>query len=170
MPKLFTIGYEGSDIDCFVATLKQARIKVLADVRAVACSRKKGFSKRGLHARLAKEGIEYIHFVDLGDPKPGRAAAKAGRHAEFIRIYRKHFSRSPARRALLELQQVAQAQPTCLLCFERDSTTCHRSIVANELSDVDFIVVNLRAEPSVHNAEHASSRPCRNHREGTAST
>ena len=31
MPKLFTIGYEGPDIDRIVAELKEARIKVLAD-------------------------------------------------------------------------------------------------------------------------------------------
>ena len=46
MTTVFTIGYEGTDIDRIVATLQAVGVKVLADVRAVAVSRKKGFSKR----------------------------------------------------------------------------------------------------------------------------
>src|SRR5690606_1075350 len=78
MSVVYTIGYEGTDINRFVATLKAAAVKRVADVRAVALSRKKGFSKKSLSARLEAEGIEYLHFIDLGDPKPGREAAKAG--------------------------------------------------------------------------------------------
>ncbi len=169
MPKLYTIGYEGSDIDRFVATLKEAGVEVLADVRAVACSRKRGFSKSGLRNRLAEEGIAYVHFVELGDPKPGRLAARAGRHGEFLRIYRRHFSRCAAQQALLELRKVAQSQSTCLLCFERDSAACHRSIVADELAGTHLTVVNLCTEPSVRNGGHIASRPRRNHSEGATS-
>ena len=78
MPLIYTIGYEGTDIERFVATLKIVGIKHLADVRAVAVSRKKGFSKSALSARLDAEGIQYFHFIELGDPKPGRDAARAG--------------------------------------------------------------------------------------------
>lgn len=70
MSVVFTVGYEGTDIDRFVRTLKAAGVQQLADVRAVAVSRKPGFSKKKLAARLAEEGIEYLHFVALGDPKP----------------------------------------------------------------------------------------------------
>jgi uncharacterized protein (DUF488 family) len=48
---VYTIGYEGTDIDGFVATLKAVGVKTLADVRAIALSRKKGFSKMSLPAR-----------------------------------------------------------------------------------------------------------------------
>ena len=79
MSVLFTVGYEGTDIERFVKTLKAVGIRRLADVRAVAVSRKPGFSKRRLSDRLADEVIEYIHFVELGDPKPGRDAARSGK-------------------------------------------------------------------------------------------
>jgi hypothetical protein len=49
-------------------------------------SRKKGFSKTALRERLEAEGIAYFHFVELGDPKPGRDAARAGRFAEFKKV------------------------------------------------------------------------------------
>ena len=90
MPRLFTIGYEGTDIDRFVETLKIVGVEVVADVRAVALSRKKGFSKSALSARLMADGMEYLHFVELGDPKPGRDAARAGLYDEFRKIYRRH--------------------------------------------------------------------------------
>ena len=51
MNMVFTIGYEGTDIERFIATLKIVDVKVLADVRAVALSRKKGFSKNALRTR-----------------------------------------------------------------------------------------------------------------------
>jgi uncharacterized protein (DUF488 family) len=47
MTTLYTIGYEGTDIDRFVATLKAVGVQLLADVRALPLSRKRGFSKNG---------------------------------------------------------------------------------------------------------------------------
>jgi uncharacterized protein (DUF488 family) len=61
---VFTIGYEGTTVSTFVAKLQAARIKVLADVRAL--SRKKGFSKNSLRAFLQEQGIRYLHFGELG--------------------------------------------------------------------------------------------------------
>ena len=88
MTSLYTLGYEGADIQLFIRTLLNAGVKVVADVRAVPLSRKKGFSKRGLSAQLASAGIEYVHFVDLGNPREGRDAAKAGNTNKFHRLKR----------------------------------------------------------------------------------
>jgi uncharacterized protein (DUF488 family) len=130
---VYTIGYEGTDIDRFIATLGAVGVTVLADVRALAQSRKKGFSKSSLQARLAAEGIAYRHFVELGDPKPGREAARAGRYEEFRQIYTNHLSQPQAQATLQRLLIDVLAEPTCLMCFERDPNVCHRSIVANRL-------------------------------------
>lgn len=168
MAKLYTIGYEGTDIDHFIATLKEAGVKTVADVRAVACSRKKGFSKKGLGERLAENGIGYVHLVDLGDPKPGRVAARAGRYDEFLQIYRKHLSSDAAQQALLDLVKVARSRPTCLLCFECDAADCHRSIVADRLARFKFTIAHLRAEIAVCNVEHSERRPRRHLGESAA--
>ncbi len=45
---IYTIGYEQTEIGSFIGTLKEVGIELLADVRAVALSRKKGFSKTAL--------------------------------------------------------------------------------------------------------------------------
>ena len=44
--KLFTIGYEKAKPAAVMAELKRAKVKLLVDTRAVAASRKPGFSKR----------------------------------------------------------------------------------------------------------------------------
>jgi uncharacterized protein (DUF488 family) len=133
MTTVFTIGYEGATIDSFIDTLKAVGIKTVADVRAVALSRKKGFSKSALRARLEAEGIEYLHFIALGDPKPGREAARSGRTADFKKIYDEHLGSSDAQSAIASLAKVCAKKATCLLCFERDPQTCHRTIVAEKM-------------------------------------
>lgn len=160
MSVLFSVGYEGTDIDRFVRTLKAAGVERLADVRAVAVSRKTGFSKTKLAARLAEEGIEYCHFIALGDPKPGREAARAGDFELFRSIYGAHIVTESARSALQELVQFAQSAPTCLLCFERDPKTCHRTIVAREVTDeTGFKVFNLFADDPDRYVRNASKLP-----------
>jgi uncharacterized protein (DUF488 family) len=133
MTTLYTIGYEGTDIDRFVATLKAAGVQLLADVRALPLSRKKGFSKNKLRDRIDLEGMHYIHLGALGDPKPGRDAARAGRFAQFRKIYRRHLAQADAQSSLRELAELVKEQTTCLMCFERDPTDCHRLIVASAL-------------------------------------
>jgi uncharacterized protein (DUF488 family) len=133
MTTLYTIGYEGTDIDRFVATLKAVGVHLLADVRALPLSRKKGFSKNGLRVRIAQEGMEYVHFGALGDPKEGRDAARAGRFDQFRRIYNKHLAQTEPQEKLRELGALVEERPTCLMCFERDPTECHRLIVASQL-------------------------------------
>ena len=165
---LYTIGYEGTDIDRFVATLKAVGVTVLADVRAVALSRKKGFSKTALRERVNADGIAYVHFVGLGDPKVGRVAARAGKQDEFRRLYSKHLNTAEARVALQALNKTAQEETVCLLCFERDPATCHRKMIADRLKARGLAVFDLFGdEPSQH-VRHANKLPRSRARQGDA--
>ena len=168
MMTVYTIGYEGTDIEKFVQTLKVVGIKVLADVRAVALSRKKGFSKTALKARLEREGIAYLHFIDLGDPKPGREAARDGRYDEFRRIYATHLSGGAARTALVALRETVKVAPSCLLCFERDPKECHRSIIAERLKLAGADVFDLFGDSPARYADHAAKLPRYHSRQGAA--
>ena len=165
---VYTMGYEGTDIDRFVATLKAVGVKTLADVRAVAISRKKGFSKTALQARLSDEDIEYAHFVELGDPKPGRDAARAGRLDTFRKIYARHLARNECEVALKLLADLVSAQPTCLLCFERDPAACHRSMVANRLTVVGAKVIHLCADDPDRYVLHAAKLHDHHPRQGAS--
>ncbi|WP_264759504.1 DUF488 domain-containing protein [Thermohalobaculum sediminis] len=76
MPQLMTIGYEGATQAEVIEKLRAARVEVLVDVRAVASSRRAGFSKSILAASLAEAGIDYVHLRALGTPQ-GRARGRA---------------------------------------------------------------------------------------------
>jgi uncharacterized protein (DUF488 family) len=143
-PQVFTIGYEGADVDRFLTTLKDANVATLADVRAVALSRKRGFSKSALRDALASQDIGYRHFIKLGTPKEGRQAARAGDGELMRRIYcNEVLAAEPAQAAFQELEDLAQAQPVCLLCFERDPANCHRRVLAQRLTERGFEAVDL---------------------------
>jgi uncharacterized protein (DUF488 family) len=136
MRTLHTIGYEGSSIDDFLATIHSVGIDLIIDVRDVPISRKKGFSKRKLADHLESMGIEYMHLKGLGDPKAGRLAARAGRYDEFRRVFGSHMKTDVAREHLNFAVEAAQDRIACLLCFERDHTNCHRCIVATEMASL----------------------------------
>ena len=72
MPPLFTIGYEKTAPDAVLSELKRAKVDLLIDTRAVAASRRPGFSKRALSAALDEAGIAYVHLQKLGTPADGR--------------------------------------------------------------------------------------------------
>jgi uncharacterized protein (DUF488 family) len=143
MKTIFTIGYEGTDIDRFVQTLIAVGIDAVADVRAVPLSRKKGFSKNILRERLAEVGIQYLPMQALGDPKPGREAAKAGDFDRFRDIYSAHIDQPEVMAKVAELAEDAQDINMCLLCFERDPKTCHRLIVAERMEPFGYTMMHL---------------------------
>src|SRR3954451_20452118 len=134
MPDLLTIGYEGCTIDGVVAALQQAGTQLLIDVRAVPQSRKPGFSKRQLAAALDLAGISYIHLQALGTPKPGRDAVRAGHPERMVPIFRQHMTGDRPQAELHQARELAAARTACLLCFERDHRTCHRTLVAEMIS------------------------------------
>jgi uncharacterized protein (DUF488 family) len=132
--QLFTIGYEGANLNDFLETLIGCGITQLIDVREVPISRKAGFSKNALREALEASGIRYLHIKALGDPKPGRDAARRGDYTTFRRIYLKHLERLEAQEALVFAEKRVATRTSCLLCFERDNANCHRSIIADRLA------------------------------------
>ncbi len=130
MPTLTTIGYEGTTIDTVLTTLRDANVGLLVDVRAVPQSRKPGFSKRQLAAALDEAGIAYVHLQGLGTPKPGRDAVRAGHPERMEVIFREHMTSDRAQADLVQAKTLVRDRTACLLCFERDHTTCHRRLVA----------------------------------------
>lgn len=133
---LFTIGYEQATSRAVIEELVRVGVKLLVDVRAIAASRRPGFSKRQLAAALDDAGIAYLHLQKLGTPKEGRAAARAGRCEEMFRIYETHLRNPQAREAMDELSTLARERaPICLLCFERGPACCHRKRIAEIVSE-----------------------------------
>ena len=131
---IFTAGYEGLVQDQLLERLTAAGAATLLDVRAIAQSRKPGFSKTLLGSSAAARGLRYLHLRSLGTPKAGRIAARAGRAADMEAVFAAHMATDLARAGLQEAVIVASSSPTCLLCFERDPHLCHRRIVAEAIA------------------------------------
>jgi len=142
---LFTIGYEQAKPAAVLDELRHAKIELLVDTRAVAASRRSGFSKRQLAAALDDEGIGYIHLQRLGTPAEGRAAARVGDTDTLWRIYDKHIKGVDGQSELRELiALIRSGKRIALLCYCRDPKTCHRSrIVANVKKKMAVKVTDL---------------------------
>ena len=140
--RVFTIGYEQARIDDVVAALKAAGVSLVIDVRAVAASRRPGFSKSALAANLREAGIGYEHLRALGTPKEGREAARRGDMAALGSVYAGQLELPEAQAQAAILLDRAAAQPCALLCYERDPAACHRSMllaaIASEAEVVDL--------------------------------
>lgn len=127
--KIFTIGYEATTTDAFIATLRQAGVERVIDVRAVPLSRRPGFSKNILAASLKDAGIDYVLLKNLGTPKPGRDAAKKGDVATLKAVYAGQLELPEAQAEAAKMRALAEEKPSALLCFERNPEHCHRTLL-----------------------------------------
>ena len=145
---LFTIGYEQAKSAAVIVELKQAGIGLVVDTRAVAASRRPGFSKRQLAAGLDEAGLGYLHLQKLGTPKEGRDAARSGNLKKLFDIYERHFNTPDAREQLDELTAIVKSgRPVCLLCYERDVAHCHRRRIAELMCERTGVEVAHLAAP-----------------------
>lgn len=143
-PTIFTIGYEGVTQGDVTGRLTASGIATLVDVRAVAASRRAGFSKTLLANSLQAEGIAYLHLRALGTPKPGREVARKGRIDEMRAIFARHMQEPVALLQFEQLKEIAARTPTALLCFEAQACRCHRAALAERLhAEAGFKIVNL---------------------------
>lgn len=117
---LWTIGHSVRPWEEFVGMLMAARIKVLADVRRFAGSRRNPqFSGEAMGGALAKEGMEYAPMPDLGGRREARADSPslAWRNAAF-RGYADYMATPPYRAAHERLAELAQSRRTAVMCAE----------------------------------------------------
>ena len=116
----------------------------MIDVRALPLSRRPGFSKTPLRGALADVGIDYMHLRALGTPAAGREAARKGRHAQLERIYAGQLELPEATVQSAQMLELAAEKPSALLCFEREPSGCHRSLLLRAVAP-DAEVVDLFA-------------------------
>ncbi len=128
-----TIGYAGATQDGLITALREADVELLVDVRALANSRRPGFSKNSLRAASEEAGIGYRHLRQLGTPKEGREAARRGDIAGLNRVYQGQLALPEALAELAELVTLARTSRVCLLCYCAERTKCHRGLLIEGL-------------------------------------
>lgn len=131
---IYTIGYEAATMTEVLAALRTAGVSRVIDVRALPLSRRPGFSKSSLAASLAEAGIDYVHLKALGTPKRGRDAAKKGDVATLEAVYDDQLALPEAQAAAAIMLGLAAERPSALLCYERDPSHCHRTLLLDAVA------------------------------------
>ena len=133
MKTLFLTGYEGETLEEFLKKLKKNNITSVIDIREIPLSRKNGFSKSSLEKVLASKKIKYHPFPELGSPSDMRKALhETGDYLSFFEAYRKYVKTEKSR--IADIEEIASKEKnSVLLCFEKFTDLCHRTILASEI-------------------------------------
>jgi hypothetical protein len=131
---LFTIGYEGRNVESFINALIQNDIRLLCDVRKIPLSRKFGFSKNKLKHITETIGIKYVHIPDLGIESDKRSSL------ETVEDYRRLF-KEYERTLVNYTKQLDQLyyllcsnSRIALMCYEKDPEMCHRHVLRDHMT------------------------------------
>ena len=147
LPKIYTIGYEGASVEDLIATLQNAGVKRLIDIRSSPYSRRSEFSKDEISAALSDYGIAYSHIRELGNPPAGREAARAGHMAAYREIFTTHLDSPDGQKGLKLGLALAAEEDVCLLCFEKSASHCHRQMLTERMNTMTGQeIVHLKVE------------------------
>jgi uncharacterized protein (DUF488 family) len=154
MQSMWTIGHSTRTAGDFVAALQAHGIRVIADVRLLPGSRRyPHFDQDALAAELAKHGIGYSHFRELGGRrKPRPDSQNTAWRNDAFRGYADYMETPEFAAGVERLTALAEANgPTALMCAEAVWWRCHRGLVADYLKvrgcEVLHIMSDKKAEP-----------------------
>jgi uncharacterized protein (DUF488 family) len=126
---LFTVGYQGRDLEAFVRLLEHRGIARVVDVRQHPSSRRPGFAKSPLSKALARADVDYVHVREAGNPFRHAEGASIG---AILARYASHLDAHDEITA--RVAEVVAGATSALLCFERDAAQCHRTPLAERVA------------------------------------
>ena len=124
---IYTIGYTAfPEPEQLIRALKEHGVQILIDVRSTPFSAYyEAFNREPLSAALARNGIYYVSFArQFGARQEDRSFYRDGRLDFEI------FARSPQFLEGVEAVERSRAS-VCLMCAEKDPSTCHRAILVS---------------------------------------
>lgn len=143
--RVWTIGHGTRTTEELVATLLQAGVETLVDVRRFPGSRRNPqFNHAALAAELDPAGIAYLHAPDLGGRRsgiPGEDRFACLRVPAF-RSYAAWMSSDEWQQAIAATLGLASP---CFMCAETLPWRCHRRLIADLLAAREVEVVHLLA-------------------------
>lgn len=139
--RLYTVGYEALSVDHLLDGLRRIGLSQLIDVRSTPYSRRFGFHGRTLERLCAELSIAYRHFPNLGlestDTRPPES------QADYDRLF-EHYCQTTLPEETIDIGHVAdlaKANPSVLLGFERNATRCHRSHLARKVHEASGLAI-----------------------------
>jgi len=143
--RLFTVGHSTHSLEVFHALLTPHGVRRIVDVRRFPHSRRDPeFNAESLATSLPARGIDYRHLPGLGGrrrPSPG--TPNGGWDNDAFRGYADHAMTAGFAVALDELCALARECPTAVMCAEGLWWRCHRRLIADRLSVLDWTVLHI---------------------------
>jgi uncharacterized protein (DUF488 family) len=144
--QVWTIGHSTLPIDSFLASVRVHAIETVADVRRYPASRRHPhFGGEALQRELARVGVAYGWYPDLGGRREARGASThnaAWRVAAF-RAYADYMGEPAFSAALAALEATARSSCTAIMCAEALWTKCHRRLIADALTVRGWTVLHV---------------------------
>ncbi len=155
MLKMATIGVYGFDGDSYLQRLQRANVRLLLDVRQRRGVRGPEYAwanSRRLQAALADAGIAYQHHPELAPTTElrqlqyaeddRRGVGKRSRRELAAEYTRRYMSEILDRADLAPIVSALPSSGTAaLFCVERDPEACHRSLVAQRLTERHHVTI-----------------------------
>lgn len=142
---VYTAGYETKSVDAFLNCLTEAGITHLIDVRMNPIARRYGFHRSTLSRLCNLLGMQYSHVPELG------IASELRQELESVDDYKALFHRyegTTLKKEKTAIRTVADwvlKSPSVLVCMEAEPTCCHRSHLAEPVSELtELPIVHLR--------------------------
>ena len=142
---LFTIDYEGLNVEKYINKLFKKNIKIVVDIRKNAYSNKFGFTKKEFQYCLEKSGIKYIHISELGIESEKRQKLKVGSCKEnsplfgidknLQQLFEDYKNNLSSKQKYIDqlLEILKQDKLVAITCFEADYKCCHRGVLSEYL-------------------------------------
>ncbi|MDI9395716.1 MAG: DUF488 family protein [Euryarchaeota archaeon] len=140
-PGLFTVGYEGRDIDLFLNILIKNDIDVLIDVRKNPFSMKFDFTKNILKNYLENSDIQYLHVPELGIEGEKRKGLLTLKDYEKLFEYYEKTTIRDNPELLDKIAELSRSHRVALMCFEADVNMCHRGVIARNIVQKENVEV-----------------------------
>lgn len=138
-PGIFTIGYEGRNIDQFLGVLVNNGIELLVDVRNNPFSMKFSFVKGNLIDALRFPNIEetsklanvmYLHIPELGIVGSKRKNLETDEDYEKLFVGYKEHILTHFMNVIDKIIKLGKQKRIALMCFEKDEKHCHRGVLS----------------------------------------
>lgn len=134
--------------------LRAHGIQRLVDIRTVPRSRHNPqFNKETLPEALGREGIEYTHMPELGGLRHARKDSPntGWRNASF-RGFADYMATAEFESGVAKLMNLAEREPTAIMCAEAVPWRCHRSLISDALlaRGVEVVHITGRGQPQPH--------------------
>lgn len=130
-----TIGHSTRSLEEFLALLRAQEIQLLVDVRSIPRSRAHPqFDQDQLPGELQSAGIDYCHLEALGGLRHAhKDSPNTGWRNASFRGYADYLATPAFHAGLAELEELARARRTVIMCAEALPWRCHRSLIADAL-------------------------------------